>query len=28
MLSIVYIGRYLKKRGFWKSDEVEPTIVE
>jgi len=28
MLSIVYLGRYLKKRGFWKSDEVEPTIVE
>ena len=28
MLSIVYIGRYLKKRGFWKSDEVEPIIVE
>ncbi len=28
MLSIVYLGRYLKKHGFWKSDEVEPTIVE
>ncbi len=28
MLSLVYLGRYLDKRGFWKSDEVEPTIVE
>ncbi len=28
MLSIVYLGRYLKKRGFWKSDEFEPKIIE
>jgi len=28
MLSIVYLGRYLKRRGFWKSDEIEPKFVE
>lgn len=28
MLTIVYLGRYLKKRGFWKSDEFEPKIIE
>ncbi len=28
MLGIVYLGLYLKKRGFWKSDEIESIIVE
>ena len=28
MLSIVYLGHYLKRRGFWKSDEIEPKVVE
>jgi len=27
MLSIVYLGRYLKKRGFWESDEIELKVV-